>query len=76
MAFEKEVTEIIRYIKKNDRGDQIVISKISDKESKKPIAVDIRQYFESTDGTATPTRKGIRIPYKIFNEILEVLKTM
>ena len=75
MAFNNEVTEVVRYIEKNDRGDSIVVSRISDKESFKTVAIDIRQYY-NVDGSPQPTRKGIRIPYSKFKEVLEVLNSI
>lgn len=70
MAFENENHELIKIIDKNQRGDKILIDKITNKDSGEFIGVDIRQYYTVND-ELHPTKKGLRIPAELFNEVLE-----
>lgn len=72
MSFDDEKQEVIASIKKNNRGDYINVSKITNG-SNEVIGVDIRQFFTNDDDELCPTKKGLRIKIDNLNEVLDAL---
>lgn len=58
-AQNEERKELID-IKKNERGDHIVVTKITNKANGN-TSIDLRNYYTTEDGEVRPTQKGIRV---------------
>lgn len=64
---DNEVREELANIKKNNRGDSLVVSKI---QSNGNVYVDIRNFFINKDGVLAPTSKGVRINAELLTDVL------
>lgn len=62
MAYNKDnyESEVILDVEKNQRGDHIIVSKMTTK-STGSVAIDARNYYTNSDGEVLPTSKGIRV---------------
>lgn len=62
MAYNKDnyETEVVLDVEKNQRGDHIIVSKMTTK-STGSVAVDVRNYYTNKDDEVLPTSKGIRV---------------
>jgi hypothetical protein len=69
MAYKStaETKEVLR-LEKNDRGEYIVISSISEKEG--GSTVDVRQYYTDKEGEVRPTQKGVRFNSEQSTEVV------
>ena len=71
MAYNNNQSEVIAKIKKNDRGEFIVVSKVvSDKGN---TSVDVRQYYTNDDDEQLPTKKGIRVAYDLIEDVVRAM---
>ena len=61
MAFDNEKSEQLCSFQKGNRGEEIRVNKITDKNTGEFICVDIRQYFTNDSNELCPTKKGVRI---------------
>lgn len=59
-------------IKKNNRGDFIVISEIKNKTNGN-VSIDIRQYYTNDDEQVMPTSKGIRFNSENLTDVMVAL---
>lgn len=72
MAFENEINEQVAQIDKNNRGDYMVVSKITNKNTGS-VSADIRQFYTDDNGSVAPTRKGTRVNSEILPEVIKAL---
>lgn len=72
MAFENEINEQVAQIDKNNRGDYMVVSKITNKNTGS-VSADIRQFYTDDNGKVAPTRKGTRVNSEILPEVIKAL---
>lgn len=72
MAFENEINEQVAQIDKNNRGDYMVVSKITNKNTG-TVSADIRQFYTDKNGKITPTRKGTRVNTEILPDVIKAL---
>lgn len=71
MAYENNVTEIIKDIEKGNRGDVIRVSKVTNK-TNGTISCDVRMYYKD-EGELKPTKKGVRVNAESAYELVEAL---
>lgn len=64
-----EKQEEIAVIQKNNRGDHIVIKKVTSVKSGN-VSIDVRNYFTNEDGDLQPTSKGVRINSELLLEAM------
>ena len=64
-----EVQEEIVRLQKNQRGDYLVVKKVTNKNSGN-ISVDVRNYYTNDEGEVMPTSKGIRINSEMLLETM------
>lgn len=69
---DNEVREELVKIQKNNRGDHVIATKITNKTSGS-VSVDIRQYYTNADGELIPTPKGVRINAELISELINGL---
>lgn len=67
-----EIREELAQIQKNNRGEYVIATKITNKTSG-AVSVDIRQYFTNDADEVTPTSKGIRINAELLPDLLNGL---
>lgn len=67
-----EIREELAKIQKNDRGEFVVATKITNKNSGN-VSIDIRQNYTNADGEVMPTSKGVRFNAENLVELLEGL---
>ena len=72
MAYSNEQSVELTKIQKNNRGDFIVVSKITNSTSGN-VSVDIRQYYTDDNDELLPTKKGVRFNTE---NLLEVMKAL
>lgn len=72
MAFENEINEQVAQIDKNNRGDYMVVSKITNKNTG-TVSADIRQFYTDDNGKVAPTRKGTRVNTEILPDVIKAL---
>lgn len=72
MAFENEINEQLAQIDKNNRGDYMVVSKITNKNTG-TVSADIRQFYTDANGDVAPTRKGTRVNTEILPDVIKAL---
>lgn len=72
MAFENEINEQLAQIDKNNRGDYMVVSKITNKNTG-TVSADIRQFYTAENGDIAPTRKGTRVNTEILPDVIKAL---
>lgn len=72
MAFSDEKREDIEVLNKNNRGDKIIIAKITNQRSGS-VSVDVRNYYTDDDDNVLPTKKGIRINSEILPEVIKAM---
>lgn len=73
--FSKENQKILLTLDKNARGDKVVVTEISSKDSNELLAIDIRNYYINSAGEAAPTQKGIRIPADMLSQVVKAIET-
>lgn len=66
---DNEVKDVLAEIQKNNRGDFVIASKITNKNTGS-VSVDIRQYYTNDADEVKPTSKGIRINTELLPELL------
>lgn len=66
---DNEVKDVLAEIQKNNRGDFVIASKITNKNTG-AVSVDIRQYYTNDADEVKPTSKGIRINTELLPELL------
>lgn len=76
MSFDNEKSILVKSIDKNKRGDKILINKLEDASSGEFVAIDIRQYYIDDSDELRPTRKGVRVPASLFNELVEAINSV
>lgn len=64
-----ETQEELLVVPKNNRGDYIVVKKVTNN-SNGAISADIRNYYTGADGCVAPTSKGVRLNSEILLDIL------
>lgn len=71
MAYSNEQSVELKRIQKNNRGDYLVISKITSKTGN--VSVDIRQYYTDDNDEVLPTKKGVRFNAESLMDIVVAL---
>lgn len=61
-------SKVLSKIEKNNRGDYIVISRVTKKNGS---GIDIRNFYTSEDGELLPTKKGVLIDSELMAEVLK-----
>lgn len=69
---DNEIREELAQIQKNNRGEYVIATKITNKTSG-AVSVDIRQYYTNEADEVKPTSKGIRINTELLPELLNGL---
>lgn len=69
--YKDNKSEIIGSIDKNNRGDSIIISKVTD--SSGNVSVDIRLHYTNDNDEICPTQKGVRFKAEQTYEIMQAL---
>lgn len=69
---DNEIREELAQIQKNNRGEFVIATKITNKTSGS-VSVDIRQYYTNEADEVKPTSKGIRINAELLNDLLSGL---
>ena len=64
-----EVQEEIVRLQKNQRGDYLVVKKVTNKNSGN-VSVDVRNYYTNDNDEVLPTSKGIRINSEMLLETM------
>ena len=64
-----EVQEELVRLQKNQRGDYLVVKKVTNKNSGN-VSVDVRNYYTNDEGEVMPTSKGIRINTEMLLETM------
>ena len=64
-----EICEELVNIKKGNRGDCIIASKITNKNTNN-VSIDIRQYYTDDEGELKPTSKGVRFNSELLSDLL------
>lgn len=67
-----EVREELAQIQKNNKGEFVIATKITNKTSGS-VSVDIRQYYTNEADEVLPTKKGVRINAELLPELLNGL---
>ena len=74
----KEIREDLLDIKKNNRGDYLRVTKITQKASGSE-SLDVRNYFTNDADEVCPTSKGVRVSaelaYDLISAMLNILET-
>ena len=70
MAYENAKETVVAEIKKNNRGDFIVVKNILD-EGRGSQSIDVRQCFTNDDDQVLPTKKGIRYNSELAVEVIK-----
>ena len=66
---DNEIREVLAEVQKNNRGDYVIASKITNKNTG-AVSVDIRQYYTNDANEVMPTAKGIRINTELLPDLL------
>lgn len=66
---DNEIREELVNIQKNNRGDYIIASKITNKNNGN-VSVDIRNFYTNDEDEVRPTSKGVRINSEMLPELL------
>lgn len=69
---DNEIREELTQIQKNNRGEYVIATKITNKISGS-VSVDIRQYYTNGAGEVMPTSKGVRINAELLSDLLNGL---
>lgn len=69
---DNETKEELVKIQKNNRGDFIVASKITNKNTG-AVSIDIRQNYTDDDGELRLTRKGVRLNAELLPDLVRGL---
>ena len=69
MAFENTKETVMAEVKKNNRGDYIIVKKVESE--KGAVSVDIRHFFTNDAGEVMPTKKGVRFNSEMALEIIK-----
>lgn len=68
-----EIRKELLKLKKNDRGEYIVITEITNNTSG-VCNIDIRQFYTAENDELRPTQKGVRFNAENLEEVVEALK--
>lgn len=71
MAYENNVTEVIKDVEKGSRGDVIRVAKVTNT-SNGSVSCDVRMFYDE-DGELKPTKKGCRFNAESAYDIVEAL---
>lgn len=69
---DNETKEVLAEIQKNNRGDFIVASKITNKNTG-AVSIDIRQNYTDDAGELRLTRKGVRLNAELLPDLVRGL---
>ena len=69
---DNETKEVLAEIQKNNRGDFIVASKITNKNTG-AVSIDIRQNYTNDEGELSLTRKGVRFNAELLPDLVKGL---
>lgn len=69
---DNEIREELAQIQKNNRGEYVIATKITNKISGS-VSVDICQYYTNEAGEVMPTSKGVRINAELLSDLLNGL---
>lgn len=72
MAYENEERKDLAVIKKNNRGDYVIVAKITNKNSGN-VSLDIRQFYTDDSDQVVPTKKGIRVNTELAMEVIKAM---
>lgn len=72
MAYENEERKDLAVIKKNNRGDYVVVAKITNKNSGN-VSLDIRQFYTDDSDQVIPTKKGIRLNTELTMDVIKAM---
>lgn len=72
MAYENEERKDLAVIKKNNRGDYVVVAKITNKNSGN-VSLDIRQFYTDDSDQVIPTKKGIRLNTELAMDVIKAM---
>ena len=67
-----EKQEEIAVIQKNNRGDYIVIKKVTNVNSGN-VSIDVRNYYTTGEGDVQPTKQGLRINSELLLEAMTAM---
>jgi len=70
-AANEERKELVK-IEKGNRGDAIVASQITNKNTGN-VSIDIRQFYTNDEGVLSPTSKGVRFSAENLMEVMKGL---
>jgi hypothetical protein len=74
MAYNNSDERLLE-LKKNNKGDYLVVAKITNN-STKEVSADIRNYYTDKNDDVQPTTKGVRINSEMLPEVMEKLITI
>lgn len=69
---ENDLRKELGLFGKNNRGDKIAVTKITNTKSG-DVSYDIRNMYTTEDGEVRPTAKGVRIREELMDKIINVL---
>lgn len=69
---DNETKEVLAEIQKNNRGDFIVASKITNKNTG-TVSIDIRQNYTNDEGELRVTQKGVRLNAELLPDLVKGL---
>ena len=69
---DNETKEVLAEIQKNNRGDFIVASKITNKNTG-AVSIDIRQNYTNDEGELRVTQKGVRLNAELLPDLVRSL---
>ena len=69
---DNETKEVLAEIQKNNRGDFIVASKITNKNTG-AVSIDIRQNYTNDEGELRVTQKGVRLNAELLPDLVKGL---
>ena len=69
---DNETKEVLAEIQKNNRGDFIVASKITNKNTG-AVSIDIRQNYTNDEGELRVTQKGVRLNAELLPDLVRGL---
>lgn len=72
MSFQDEKRTELCSLKKNNRGDYLVVAKIEN-EKTNTVSADIRMYYTNDDDELCPTKKGCRFNAEMGLDVLTAL---
>lgn len=64
-----ETQEELAVIQKNQRGDYLVVKKVTSNVSGS-VSADVRNYYTTGEGTVMPTSKGVRVNSELLLDVM------